>query len=139
MNTGRLPPTDGSRDQEHKSRLLFLRYRGGRDLVYRICTILSQYPPCIGFQFPPGIKCIQRCVITEETLLLKTINRSAIFTTVRSVLTPASSRWLRKLSPITVCILFSFVGTFHLLSVYEFAFQKRLVWVYSRASGRKSQ
>lgn len=41
------PPSDGSRDQERKSRLLFLPYHGdgGGILVYRICTILSQYCP----------------------------------------------------------------------------------------------
>lgn len=40
-------------------------------LVSRICTILSQYCPSLGFQFLPGIKRIQLCIITEELSFLK--------------------------------------------------------------------
>lgn len=123
LNTGSLPPRrDGSRDQEYRSRLLFLPYRGGRGYsiqnMYHFIPVLPQPRVPVSSRY----KTYTALHYHRGTLLFKTIHRSAIFTTVRSVLAPASSRRLRKISPITVCIFLSFVGTFHLLSVYEFAF-----------------
>lgn len=49
--------------------------------------------PCIGFQFPPGIKCIQRRIITEETHLLKTTDQPFLLPCEASSLQQALGRW----------------------------------------------
>jgi len=98
--------------------------------------------PYTGFLIPPGIKCIQFSIM-EKTFFSK--NRVAIFIQVQNRCLPHMLQVVEdeRRTRIALFVFFLFVGTFHPLSVYEFAFlktnkQTRLLWVYCRISERKS-
>lgn len=116
---GHWPPSDGSWDQEHQSRLLFLPYRGGRDSsiqnTYHLIPVLPQH------RVPVSSRYTALQYHRGNSFLKQSTDQPFLLQCEASSLQQALVGWEKNKS--NHCLyFFSFMGTFHLLSVYEFAF-----------------